>query len=224
MRRFGLGIQLALLVSCGVASGYAWRAALSSGQVPQTQYIYGGKPLAPSWFFSPPSARVVPNGHASTNRHPKVRRATNAHSAAPSSSGTSTSGTKSAPASRQLASVTSSPQAASTSPAPASPTPAQKGPGHPKHHSPPRPPKPPAPPPSPPPSPPSPPAPPPATPTPPAAPVVQTTPAKGSRPGWGHGDPNHDHSGPPGKGRKSEAPPSVTAPQDEQSKGKGHSK
>src|SRR5262249_36595178 len=28
VRRFGLGLQLALLVSCGVASGYAWRAAL----------------------------------------------------------------------------------------------------------------------------------------------------------------------------------------------------
>jgi hypothetical protein len=231
VRRFGLGLQLALLVSCGVASGYAWRAALSPDHVPQTQYIYGGKPFAPSWFSSPPSARVVPNAHAPTRRHPKVRRATSAHAAAASPSGTSFSGTKSASSSRQLASATASAQAATNSSSTASPTPTQKGPGHPKHHSPPHPPKPPAPPPSPPPSPPSPPpsppsppAPPPVTPTPPAAPIVQTTADKGRRPGWGHGDPNHQHSGPPGKGRQSEAPPSITAPQDDQSKGKGRSK
>jgi hypothetical protein len=27
-------------------------------------------------------------------------------------------------------------------------------------------------------------------------------PKDGNRPGWGHGDPNHDHTGPPGKGSK----------------------
>ena len=202
MRRFGLGIQLALLVSCGVASGYAWRAALSSGQAPQTQYIYGGKPFAPSWFSSPPPARVIPNAHAPANRRPKARRATRADAAA-----ASTSGTKSASASRQLASVTTSPQAASSSPSPASPTATQKRPGRPRHHSPPHPSKPPAPPPSrppsppsPPPSPPSPPAPPLVTPPPPSVATDQTDPDKAFKPGWGHGDPNHEHTGPPGKG------------------------
>jgi hypothetical protein len=223
VRRFGLGLQLALLVSCGVASGYAWRAALSPGHVPQTQYIYGGKPFVPSWFSLPPSARVVPNGHATTNRRAKVRRATSAGAAAASSSGTTN-----ASATRQLASVTASPQGGTNSPSPASPTPRQKGPGHPRHHSPPPPPpapqQPPVPPPTPPPPPPSPPAPPPVTPTPPAAPLVQTTANKGSRPGWGHGDPNHGHTGPPGKGPKSEAPPTVAATSDDQSKGKGRSK
>jgi hypothetical protein len=35
-------------------------------------------------------------------------------------------------------------------------------------------------------------------------------PKDGNRPGWGHGDPNHDHTGPPGKGSKRQedkAPP-----------------
>jgi hypothetical protein len=236
VRRYGLGLQLALLVSCGVASGYAWRAALSPSHVPQTQYIYGGKPFAPSWFSSPPSVRVVPNTHAPTNRHRKVRRATSADAAAASSSGTKgasvSSGTKSASASRQLASVTTSQRAASSSPSPASPTPRHKEPGHPRHHSPPppppSPPKPPAPPPSPPPpsppSPPSSPAPPPVTPPPPSVPTVQTDPDKAFKPGWGHGDPNHEHTGPPGKGRKSEATPSIATTEDDQSMGKGRSK
>ena len=221
MRRFGLGLQLALLVSCGVASGYAWRAALSHGDALQTQYIYTGKPFAPAWFSSPPSARVVPSRRAPTNRHPKVRRAINAD-AAP----TSSSGKTDASASRQLASVTTSAHAASSSPSPAPPAPRDKGPAHPKHHWAPPPPPPPAspqPPPPPPPTPPPPPAP-PSPPQLPSAPVVQTTADKGSRPGWGRGDPNHTHTGPPGKGSKSEAQPSSAAPRDDQSKGKGRSK
>jgi hypothetical protein len=65
------------------------------------------------------------------------------------------------------------------------------------------------------------------TPAPPAAsPPVSVTvatpptdkrkPAKDtSKPGWGHGDPNHDHTGPPGKGskdQKSQPTPPVPAP------------
>jgi hypothetical protein len=63
-------------------------------------------------------------------------------------------------------------------------------------------------PPSPPPSPPSPPPSPPVTPQPTPEPVTQAPtqnekpPKDGSRPGWGHGDPNHDHTGPPSKGSK----------------------
>ena len=222
MRRFGLGLQLALLVSCGVASGYAWRAALGPGHDLQTRYIYGGKPFAPSWFSSPPSARVVPFKPAATKRHLKLHRATSA-AAAPASS----TGASSESESRQLASVTSSPKAASSSTSSASPAPRHEAPRQPKHDStqppPPARPQPPAPPTSPPSSPPSPPASPPVTPPSPPA-IVQTTADQGSRPGWGHGDPNHAHTGPRGKGPKSEAPPTVAPTSDEQSKGKGHSK
>jgi hypothetical protein len=74
-----------------------------------------------------------------------------------------------------------------------------------------------------PPSPPSPPAP-PAAPsvTPPASvTVAPATPDKPkrpkdtTRPGWGHGDPNHDHTGPPGKstkGQKDQTTPPQAAP------------
>jgi len=61
---------------------------------------------------------------------------------------------------------------------------------------------------APPPSPPSPPPAPPVTPQPSSEPGTQapTQDEKrskdGNRPGWGHGDPNHDHTGPPGKGSK----------------------
>ena len=61
---------------------------------------------------------------------------------------------------------------------------------------------------TPPPSPPSPPPSPPVTPQPTPEPVTQAPtqnekpPKDGSRPGWGHGDPNHDHTGPPSKGSK----------------------
>jgi hypothetical protein len=49
------------------------------------------------------------------------------------------------------------------------------------------------------------------------APANPVKPAKsGTRPGWGHGDPNHEHTGPPGKGPKSKdsppSPPPAPAP------------
>jgi hypothetical protein len=68
---------------------------------------------------------------------------------------------------------------------------------------------------------PSPPTPPPSPPSPPPAPAVAPAPAPvtvaqattdkgkppkdGSKPGWGNGDPNHDHTGPPGKESKNQA-------------------
>ena len=68
---------------------------------------------------------------------------------------------------------------------------------------------------------PSPPTPPPSPPSPPPAPAVAPAPAPvtvaqattdkgkppkdGSKPGWGNGDPNHDHTGPPGKQSKNQA-------------------
>ena len=73
-------------------------------------------------------------------------------------------------------------------------------------------------PPAPPPSPSNPPPAPPVTPQPASVTVSQATtdktkkPKSGNKPGWGHGDPNHNHTGPPGKasqGKKNEA----TSPQ-----------
>lgn len=90
--------------------------------------------------------------------------------------------------------------------------------------------------PPPPPSIPSPP-PPPASPAPPAsapqASTSQATPAKGgSRPGWGRGDPNHDHTGPPGQRSKNKAgqdnpapapqPPPQPAPSPQPGPGNAH--
>jgi hypothetical protein len=69
-------------------------------------------------------------------------------------------------------------------------------------------------------------APPPSPPSPPPTPVVrqptvasgtQAQPEKGkrpkdrSKPGWGNGDPNHDHTGPPGKGSEGQENQATTA-------------
>jgi len=50
-----------------------------------------------------------------------------------------------------------------------------------------------------------------------APPTDKRKPAKDtSKPGWGHGDPNHDHTGPPGKGSKNQknqqTPPAQAPP------------
>jgi hypothetical protein len=226
VRRYALGLQLVLLLCCGAASGYLWRAALSSGRTLQTRYIYGGRPYTPSWFSAPPSAGVVTIGRAHSTRHakPKPQRQTGASTARLKSRG----GNYAAYASRQLASATTSPHAANTSTPPPSPspTPPRRRPGHPTHPTSPPPappPAPPSPPPPPPPPPPPSPPPPPAVTPPPSVPVIQASADKGSRPGWGHGDPNHDHTGPPGKGPKNGQPPAATTG-DDQSKGNGHSK
>lgn len=64
-----------------------------------------------------------------------------------------------------------------------------------------------APPPPPPPPPPRPPPPPPRPPPPPAQPASPVGGSLPSRPGWGHGDENHVHTGPPGNGGAAQAPP-----------------
>jgi hypothetical protein len=72
---------------------------------------------------------------------------------------------------------------------------------------------------APPPSPPSPASPaPPATPPPASVPIPkvstdkQKRPEDANKPGWGHGDPNHDHAGPPGKGSKGQKNQATTTP------------
>jgi len=58
---------------------------------------------------------------------------------------------------------------------------------------------------------------PPVTPPPASVPVVQAPTDKGKRstdgtkPGWGYGDPNHDHSGPPGRASKGQENQATTA-------------
>ena len=60
----------------------------------------------------------------------------------------------------------------------------------------------------------SPPPPPTPTPTqpPPPAPVARSVAEQGARPGWGHGDKNHVHTGPPTKKGKAPEPPSPAQP------------
>ena len=83
-------------------------------------------------------------------------------------------------------------------PNPAPPPPPPPPPASPPASQPPPPPPQPPPPPSPPPPPPRPgPPPPPPAPSP---PPPSAAPAESTKPGWGCGDPNHTHTGPPGKG------------------------
>jgi hypothetical protein len=101
------------------------------------------------------------------------------------------------------------PVGASPAPLPSAPSPHPAPPGTPPVTPPPSPPappvtpppSPPAPPLTPPPSPPSPPSPPPAPPVTPA-PVTVARATTDDKPGWGHGDPNHNHTGPPGRESK----------------------
>src|SRR5205823_5296791 len=58
VRRYALAVQLVLLLCCGVASGYLWRAALGSGRAFVTRFVYAGRPYEPSWFSVRPTARV----------------------------------------------------------------------------------------------------------------------------------------------------------------------
>jgi hypothetical protein len=59
---------------------------------------------------------------------------------------------------------------------------------------------------------------PPATPPPASAPIPKVSTDKekrskdGNKPGWGHGDPNHDHTGPPGKGSTGQENQATTTP------------
>jgi hypothetical protein len=59
---------------------------------------------------------------------------------------------------------------------------------------------------------------PPVTPPPASAPIPKVSTDKekrskdGNKPGWGHGDPNHDHTGPPGKGSTGQENQATTTP------------
>ena len=184
MRRYAIGLQLIMLICSAVASGYLWRAALGTGRA--IRYVSAGKPYEPPWPAAGRPTRVK------VTHLPAHKPATVApHSV----SRTVPAGRTSAVRAAQLASAAERPRSeASHSSSPATAKVRDQNP-------------PPSPPPSPPPTPPSPPSPPPPTPPPtpppsppaPAAPLATTLTNKGDRPGWGNGDKNHEHTGPPGQ-------------------------
>lgn len=193
-------LRLCLLVAAGVTSGYLWRAAFESSAPEDVRVAAKPRIIEPA----PPSPVVrIPPGHLV-----QPTRSAGAHPVAGRSVGRSA---RSAPAGLISASAESTP---TQTPQPPAPTPA---PG------PTQTPKPPSTPPTQPPSsqPPSTPpptqtttttpaaaspptqtaaAPTPAAPTPAAPPpTTSTTSEDDTRPGWGKGDKNHDHSGPGNK-------------------------
>jgi hypothetical protein len=187
MRRYALALQLVVLLCCAAASGYLWRAALGTART--IRYVSAGSPYSPSWPAPSPPGKVA------------LPRVLHTPSAQPSGAKAPASG-----ASSELASGVVRPHGRSArTPVSGSGTTKPPSQSPPPKSSPP-PPSPPTPPPSPP-APPSPPSPPPPSPPPPAAPVVRTVAEQGARPGWGHGDKNHVHTGPPAKkGKVPEAP------------------
>jgi hypothetical protein len=183
-------LRLCLLVAAGVTSGYLWRAAFESSSPAEERVA--ANPRIGEKAPAPPVVRIVPH-HLTRNppavslravRHVLVRPTRTA------ATGLISSHVASPPAGSQQ------PESSPTPPPPAKPTPA------------------PTPAPAPPPTTTT--SPPPQTPppvvaapvqqaaAPPATPTTTTTPGAsgdGSRPGWGKGDENHDHSGPGGKGK-----------------------
>ena len=192
MRRYALALQLVVLICCATASGYLWRAALGTGHT--IRYVSAGNPYNPPWPApSPPGKVALPHVLQAPSAQPSEARAPSSGASSELASGVvrSQGGSARAPVS---GSGTTKPPAQSPPP----------------KSSPPPPPTP-TPPPSPP-APPSPPTPPPPSPPPPATPVARTVAEQGARPGWGHGDKNHVHSGPPAKKGKAQEPPSPAQP------------
>jgi hypothetical protein len=185
-------LRLCLLVAAGVTSGYLWRAAFESSS-PAEQRVAATPPIVEQ-TPSPPTVRLVP--HHLTRTKPAVVRTVGNRPVVRAQGSPSALISSHAPA------------ASPSTPAPHSPTPTPTPTPNPTS---PPPSKPPAPAPNPPPT---------TTTTPPpvAAPVQQsvsppptttpttspppppptTTSRDDSRPGWGNGDKNHDHSGPGG--------------------------
>jgi outer membrane biosynthesis protein TonB len=185
-------LRLCLLVAAGATSGYLWRAAFEASSPPEQRLAAAPRIVHPA--PSPPTVRISPHHltapakRAVTNR--VVRRAVVLNAPIPST----------ALVSQPVSSP--SPQPSPASPLPPKPTPAPTPtPSQPPPTTTTTPP----------------PAPTPTTPV--AAPVQQTTsqtptttptqtptepPTEsppgddGSRPGWGNGDKNHDHTGPGG--------------------------
>lgn len=214
MRRYATGLQLILLVCAGTVSGYLWRAALhSQSTVAPTRLRQSQEPTR--LFVRPQAAPAHSGGRAQPKRSVRPRIRTRRSSPAATSQVVH-SKAELAAVSMPTHRTTPRRPVVQTKPKPSRPTkpsrPKTPNPG--PRPSPPAPaPSPPAvvPPPTPPPPTPPPPTPPPPTPpppTPPSTPVTptpvvspptkQAAPTSSTRPGWGKGDRNHDHTGPPG--------------------------
>ena len=191
MRRYGIGLQLVLLVCSGVASGYIWHAALTSKRNP-IRFVFIGPPYEQAQLAPPPPAHptlthartkkrerrvhaeVTSSGHsrhqmpahAAPQRHASEAQLASA-SAQSSEAAAQASGTHATRSARSARPAR--PQVKLRKPAPASPPPAASPP--PTVSSP--------------------------RPTSPSTPErAEAATSKGKRPGWGHGDKNHDHTGP----------------------------
>ena len=196
-------VKLFALVAAAVSAGYLWRAALDNGP----EQVLAAAP--PAIHFDPGAdlfnSLTGLQAEAARVAHQEALKAERAQIAALSKHGSAASGSVTQP----IVLVRTGPAA---SPSHGSGSTGSGGSGHAKSPKPkpkPKPPpgrggeKPPPPPPPPQPAPPpAPPAGPPPAPPPPPPPV-----SGGSRPGWGKGDRNHSHSGPPGQRRKSKARP-----------------
>jgi hypothetical protein len=196
MRRYATGLQLVLLVCAGAASGYLWRAALDPRSTVAPELVLRA-PDPTQLFVKPPTTggRRHVQAHAKRSVHPqtpakRASAAANRHEPRPSAELASVSTPKyTAPthSGQQAKPATSRSKEPNPRTAPSRPKPKPRAA--------------------------TPPAPPPVTATPPAAPspsppptpiaaVPQQASNPSTRPGWGKGDPNHDHTGPPGQSGK----------------------
>jgi hypothetical protein len=135
VRRFGLGLQLALLVSCGVASGYAWRAALvpkrTAIRVVPATLPYEPAPLtrlAPRPQSAPTHVEAAQQpAHAKPHSPPHAQAAKTEHRP-PAAETALASVTPSVPATPPTAET--QPQSPPTAPPPHPPSPPPKPPSH----------------------------------------------------------------------------------------------
>jgi len=209
VRRYGIGLQLVLLVCSGVASGYIWHAALTSKRN-SIRFVFVGRPYEQTQLAPPlrPRTQATPMHARASKRERRVgAEATSPGHSSPNHSrhgAPARSLPEQQTSAAQLASAsagsseTTAPAATAPQRRPARPARPARPRIKPKKPAPPSPPPPaaqPPPPVAPPPPPPPPPAPPPLT----AERAQATTTSKGTRPGWGHGDKNHDHTGPGGQ-------------------------
>jgi hypothetical protein len=178
-------LRLCLLVAAGVTSGYLWRAAFEASSPAEQRAAGAPRIITPA--PAPPTVRIVPHHLTAPARRvagPRVVRRTVVVAAPRESASLVSRPVRNTPTPVETPAATPPPKPA---PAPApQPTPTTSPP-QPQPQSPPpvvaapvqqvaaQP-----------------------TPTTPTTPPSQSQADDGSRPGWGNGDKNHDHSGPGG--------------------------
>jgi outer membrane biosynthesis protein TonB len=181
-------LRLCLLVAAGVTSGYLWRAAFEASSPAEQRAAGAPRIITPA--PAPPTVRIVSHHLTAPARRvggPRVVRRTVVVAAPRESTSLVSRPVRNTPTPVETPAAPPPPKPA---PAPApQPTPTTSPP-QPQPQSPPpvvaapvqqvaaQP-----------------------TPTTPTTPPSQSQADDGSRPGWGNGDKNHDHSGPGGKGK-----------------------